>query len=288
MKTIRNIFRTVIALATPFLLLNCHRGDDGVSPGSYLSAAPPARNPLDNWILENYVKPYNIDVTYKWAESLTEGERFLYPPILDSVQPALNIVTKLWIEPYSSMDPYLVKRVAPRQLVLVGGRNVDPSGTFTLGLAEGGKRISLFEIDLLAKNNRSNIARFIHTIQHEYVHILNQTKPFDEKNYGQITPSGYTGQWFNRPANETYLRDGFITAYARSNEREDFAEMASTMLDMSRDEWNKFLKDLGDPGAALIKQKEQLVVEYYKSQYNLDFYKLQEQVNQALVKLLKK
>jgi len=287
MKTIRNIFRTVIALATPFLLLNCHRGDDGASPGSYLSAAPPARNPLDNWILENYVKPYNIDVVYKWAESLSDQSRFLYPPILDSVQPALNVVTKLWIEPYSSMDPYLVKRVAPRQLVLVGGRNVNPSGTVTLGLAEGGKRISLFEIDLLAKNNRGNIIRFIHTIQHEYVHILNQTKPFDEKNYSQITPSGYTGQWYNE-GDAGSRKEGFITAYARSNEREDFAEMASTMLDMSRNEWNKLLNDLGDPGAALIKRKEQLVVDYYKSQYNLDFYKLQEQVNQALVKLLQK
>ena len=39
-------------------------------------------------------------------------------------------------------------------MVLVGGTNLNPSGTRTLGFAEGGKNIVLFETDLVdVKNN---------------------------------------------------------------------------------------------------------------------------------------
>lgn len=287
MKTIINISRIWMAWAVPLLLIigSCSK-DTGLSDGSYLNTTPPTRNILDNWIQENYTKPYNIEVVYRWTESLVEKSRYLYPPLLDSVKPALNIVKKLWIEPYSSLeDPYLVSKVAPRQILLVGGRNVNPSGTITLGIADGGKRVTLFEIDMLTKGSRSKITRFIHTIQHEYVHILNQTKPFNEEAFGQITPSGYTAQWFNESLKGS--RDaGFITSYARAGVGEDFAEMASTMLEMSRDEWAKLLKDLSVSGRARIKEKEQLVVEYYKSEYGVDFYQLQEAVYQAILKLL--
>lgn len=288
MKTISNISRTWVAWVMPFLLIigGCSK-DTGLSDGSYLNTTSPTRNAVDNWIQENYTKPYNIEVVYRWRESLVEMNRYLYPPLLDSVKPALNIVKKLWIEPYSSVaDPYIVNKVAPRQILLVGGRNVNPSGTITLGIAEGGKRITLFEIDLLKKGSRSKITQFIHTIQHEYVHILNQTKPFNEEAFGQMTPSGYTAQWFNESLKDS--RDaGFITSYARANVREDFAEMASTMLELSRDEWNTLLGGISsEQGKSKIKEKEQMVVEYYKKEYEIDFYQLQKTIYQAILKLL--
>jgi len=289
MNTINNTLRiwiTVVILA--FLIAGCS-DDDKVSPGSNLDTTPPVRNQLDTWIYDNFTKPYNIEVIYRWSESLIDQNRFLYPPTLDSIQPALNVVKKLWIEPYSSVAeqgyPYIIQKTAPRQIVLVGGRNVNQSGTITLGLAETGKRIILFEIDLLDKGDKPSIIQFIHTIQHEYVHILNQTKPFDEETYGQITPEGYTAQWYNETT-EGSREEGFITAYSRASEGEDFAEMASTMLEMSRSEWDDLIDSIPEPGASKIRQKEQIVVDYYKSEYNIDLYELQETVNQAMLKLL--
>jgi len=251
-----------------------------------LDTTPPLRTSLDTWIYDNYTKPYNIEVIYRWSESLVDQSRYLYPPTLDSIQPALRIVKKLWMEPYSAVGtPNIVERTAPRQLVLVGGRNVNPSGTITLGIAESGKRITLFEIDLLSKDSRAKITQFIHTIQHEYIHILNQTKPFNEEVYGAITPEGYTAQWFNETTAGSRTA-GFITAYARSNEREDFAEMASTMLEMSRTEWDALVNGIAEPGLSKIRKKEQMVVDYYKSEYDIDLYVLQESVYQAILKLL--
>src|SRR5690349_259122 len=126
--------------------------DDEISPGSDLNTTPPVRNQLDTWIYDNFTKPYNIEVVYRWSESLVDQNRYLYPPVIDSIRPAMNVVKKLWIEPYSAVGkPFTVEKTAPRQIVLVGGRNVNPSGTITLGIAEAGKRITLFEIDLLHK-----------------------------------------------------------------------------------------------------------------------------------------
>jgi substrate import-associated zinc metallohydrolase lipoprotein len=225
-------------------------------------------------------------VIYRWSESLVEQDRYLYPPLADSVQPALNVVRKLWIEPYTAVaGAGFVERIAPRQIVLVGGRNVNPSGTITLGLAEAGKRITLFEIDLLDKTDRAAVVEFIHTIQHEYVHILNQLRPFDEAAYGTISPEGYTAQWFNETTAGS-RSEGFITAYARASEIEDFAEMASTMLNMSRAEWDALVDGIGDTGTTRIRQKERIVVDYYKSAYDIDLYVLQDSVDQATRRLI--
>ena len=285
MKTFITVSRAWTGAIFLLIIGSCSK-DVGLSDGSYLNPTPPAQNAVDQWITENFTKPYNIEVVYRWREALVQRERYLYPPTLDSVKPALNIVKKLWIEPYSSVaDPYIVNKVAPRQIVLAGGVNNNPSGTRTLGVAEAGKRITLFEVDLLAKANREAIAQFIHTIQHEYVHILNQTKPFDEQSYGKITPEGYTAQWFNESLAGS-RNAGFITAYARANEREDFAEMASAMLLRSRREWNTLISRISEPGKSKIKQKEQLVAEYYKNEYGIDLYQLQEAVYQATLKLL--
>jgi substrate import-associated zinc metallohydrolase lipoprotein len=286
MNKIINIIRYGFLLIVSGLLLAACGSDDDLSPGSNLDTTPVEFNALDTWIDDNFASPYNIEVIYRWSESLVEQDRYLYPPLADSVQPALNVVRKLWIEPYTAVaGAGFVERIAPRQIVLVGGRNVNPSGTITLGLAEAGKRITLFEIDLLDKTDRAAVVEFIHTIQHEYVHILNQLRPFDEAAYGTISPEGYTAQWFNE-TDAGSRSEGFITAYARANEIEDFAEMASTMLNMSRAEWDALVDGIGDTGTTRIRQKERIVVDYYKSAYDIDLYVLQDSVDQATRRLI--
>lgn len=280
------IIRYGFSLIVSSLLLAACGSDDDLSSGSNLDTTSAAFNALDTWIDENFITPYNIEVIYRWSESLVEQDRYLYPPLADSVQPALNVVRKLWIEPYTAVaGAGFVERIAPRQIVLVGGRNVNPSGTITLGLAEAGKRITLFEIDLLNKTDRAAVVEFIHTIQHEYVHILNQLRPFDEAAYGTISPEGYTAQWFNETTAGSRT-EGFITAYARASEIEDFAEMASTMLNMSRAEWDALVDGIGDTGTTRIRQKERIVVDYYKSAYDIDLYVLQDSVDQATRRLI--
>ncbi|SEA75999.1 substrate import-associated zinc metallohydrolase lipoprotein [Flavobacterium gillisiae] len=267
----------IIALLCTVLLLGACSGEEPLKE-SQLDLSTPAKSDLDKWIDANYLDIYNINVQYKWNQNAVDNNRFLYPPLQSKVQPVLEIVQKIWLESYKTIaGPNFVKTIAPREFVLVGGINLNTTGTITLGLAEGGKRITLFETDNVNKKDRANVKRFIHTIQHEYIHILNQTKPFDEKTLSKITPTGYTSNWY--ATSTTVAREeGFITDYARSNINEDFAEMAAIMLINSKAEYAAILAAITSQTAvANIKAKEAVVVKYFKDNFGIDFYKLRDE-----------
>jgi substrate import-associated zinc metallohydrolase lipoprotein len=269
-KKIALLFLTLVAFAS------CSN-EDQVGE-SQLNYNQPTKTALDNWIGINYLNPYNINVQYKWNQNTVDNSRFLFPPEVDKVQPALEIVQKIWLDSYKAIGGIdFVKKIAPREIVLVGGVNLNSVGTRTLGLAEGGQRVTLFETDYIDRTDRANITEFIHTIQHEYIHILNQNKPFNEKAWAVITPVGYTADWYNYsiPASNEL---GFITSYARSNINEDFAETASVILISSKAEYEDFLNNIKSETAyfALI-AKEALVVKYFKDAFDIDFYALRDE-----------
>jgi substrate import-associated zinc metallohydrolase lipoprotein len=230
------------------LIVACNKSEDKLTE-SNLDIETPDLNATDQWIRENVTLPYNIDVNYQWDEGRVDLDRYLFPPTLSKVVPIMKVIKKVWIDTYSELGGEdFVKKVAPREFVLVGGTNLNPSGTRTLGFAEGGKNIVLFETDLIDVKNKSQVTRFIQTIQHEYTHILNQQVRYDEEAFKQITPGGYTAQWFN-PADEQERFDianslGFITDYARLNENEDFAEMVEIILTNNAEDYQEIITNI--------------------------------------------
>jgi substrate import-associated zinc metallohydrolase lipoprotein len=275
MKLIK--YNKIAVLALVFVLsFSCAHEDQPTE--SQLDYTQPTKTALDNWIDTNYYSPYNINVQYKWNQNTVDNSRFLFPPTVDKVQPALEIVQTIWLKSYATIGGAdFVKKIAPREIVLVGGVNLNSVGTRTLGLAEGGQRVTLFETDYINKSNRANVTEFVHTIQHEYIHILNQNKPFDEKSWKAITPAGYTADWYNYEIPESNEL-GFITSYARSNINEDFAETASMILIYSKAEYASFLASIKSATAlAALKAKEALVVKYFKDAYDMDFYALRDE-----------
>ncbi|MBF4515700.1 hypothetical protein IRZ71_05075 [Flavobacterium sp. ANB] len=268
--------KIAMLLMVSMAVISCAHDDQ---PGdSQLDYTQPIRTDLDNWIATTYLNPYNINVQYKWNQNTVDNSRYLFPPTIDKVQPALEIVETIWLKSYSTIGGAdFVKKIAPREIVLIGGVNLNSVGTRTLGLAEGGQRVTLFETDYIDQSDRENVSEFIHTIQHEYIHILNQHKPFDEKSWSALTPGGYTADWYNFSipvSNEI----GFITSYARSNINEDFAETASMILIYSKAEYAAFLAGIQSPTAlAALRAKEALVVKYFKEAYNMDFYALRDE-----------
>ncbi|WP_417941631.1 zinc-binding metallopeptidase [Flavobacterium sp. RS13.1] len=267
----------LITLITSVVLFVSCAHEEGLTE-SQLDYSLPNKTELDKWIDSGFLDPYNIKVYYEWNQNLVDNNRFLFPPTIDKVQPALEVVKKIWIESYSTIGGAdFVKKISPREFVLVGGTNLNTSGTITLGLAEGGQRVTLFQIDYLNKKSRPDVTEFIHTIQHEYVHILNQTKPFDVQAWAKLTPSGYTASWYIQPI-ATSRSLGFITSYARLNVYEDFAETASTILTSSKAEYEAILASVTDATAkANLKKKEAIVVQYYKDAFNIDFYALRDE-----------
>lgn len=125
-------------------------------------------------------------------------------------------------------------------------------------------------------------------MEHEFAHILNQKVKWPPA-FNQITVSDYTADWTNQTTNDSYAL-GFVTPYARSAYGEDWAEMVATMLTEGRAGFESLVANAEaqsvaqgqSSAAAKLHQKEAFIVQYYKDVWNIDFYKLQQRVQDAL------
>ena len=279
----KNIYPFIVAMA--FVYAGCNTNET-LNSKSVLTPENTAKTELDAYIYDNFQKPYNVTVTYRWEATDFELNKFLYPPTQSKVKPLLEIMKKVWISPYEQVaGANFIKEVAPRQISLVGGYNVNESGTITLGFADSGMKITLFNVDQLDAKNHNQMRQYFHTIQHEYCHIINQKKPFDVA-YGKLTPADYTANWYNVSTTDANNK-GFITPYAMANEIEDFAEVTSAMLSMSKADFDAKVNAISDAkGKAFIRQKEAFVVEYFKREWNIDIYKLQEVIESQMLEVL--
>lgn len=276
---IYNIIKGLGYAFTVSLLFTACEKEDALRSESIFDTTEKAKTELDTWIYSKYTKEYNISATYLWNEALGKPDKTLFPPKVENVKPALQAIKKIWIDTYSEVGGEdFVKLIAPRQLHFVGSYNVNHNGTIVLGDAGGGARITMYNTDYVDFKNISSIKRFVHTIQHEYIHILNQTKPYDTEAWGKVARSiegGYTSSWYiisDKTSNEV----GFVTSYARSNYDEDFAETASFVLLNSKAELAAFMSGVKEPGRVVIQKKIDLVEKYFKDQFNMDLYALRD------------
>ena len=282
MKRYNNIFLAALFGAT-LLLGGCREeekiADDLYIPG--LGGEKYAENELDKWLYQNYTLPYNIDVVYRWDaaqaySSLSEVQ--LVPVEFDAVQPMMAALRDVWFEPYiqatgNSQD--FLKEVAPKEIVLVGSPEYQ-NGSYKLGQADGGRKILLLTVKNVDASDENELKESLHTIVHEFTHILHQTKLFDKK-YQEISTGRYNSNW-------TLLKDpearrlGFITSYAMLNKDEDFAEMVSGILVFGYD-WFKDTvlaeaeKSTENPYAkADLEAKLAIVESYFKETWNIEFF----------------
>lgn len=248
------------------------------------------QGPIDKWLYDSMVKPYNIEMKYKWDQSEFDKSLILVPPTEDKIIPVTQDIISMWIYPYNKTagDSTFMKINTPKQIMLSGSVALQTNGNAVAGLAEGGLKILLFGINSYSRQDSFGVADMAHLIHHEYTHILNQKKTYPIA-FNQVTPDGYTGNWTVATENPWTL--GFVTNYARKEPGEDIAELVSTMLVMGRARYDYTLyhpfpdypDSLNTPtGISLLRAKEKIVVDYFKDAYNLDFYRLQTTVQQQI------
>jgi len=280
---------------TGFLLLliaSCRKEDDlDVRQPVGLGGDSTARGPIDNWLLDSLTKPYNISVKYRWDPWELNLANTLTPPDESKVIEAMAAVKRVWIDPYNAEtgSELFIKRYSPKQFVLVGSVEYLPNGTVTLGQAEGGNTITFFDINQnFDQNNISSLRRMIHTSHHEFAHILHQNVMYPQE-YKSISSNlaltGYTSTWFN-VAEEDALDEGYITPYAMASPDEDFVEMISAMLMEGKTRFDEIVASTNATAQESLRQKEQIVVNYFREVWNIDFYSLQRRVQAALKALV--
>lgn len=263
------------------VLLGCKKTDDNLDREIVgLGGETYAEGTLDQWLKTNFTTPYNISVKYRWDGTEYANDKTLTPPKIERVQPLMEVVRSSWIDPYTAQAGQdFIKKYAPKNYVLVGSLQYNPGGTVTLGEAEGGIKVTLFNVNNFVKTNRVVSKRVLKTIHHEFTHILNQTITY-QKEFPRITPAGYTADWNNSPG---FAAAGFISQYAQAAPGEDFAEMVSIMLTEGRSGYEALLKaNTTATAVTSIRAKEDLVVTYFKQTWGIDFYTLQTRVQKAI------
>jgi substrate import-associated zinc metallohydrolase lipoprotein len=291
MKTIRHTFLGSLRHTLPIagvvlslLFAACREEDEDLNV--FFPEENTPKTDIDVWIDENYTTPYNIAVNYKWNPFELPTNKTLVPVKEDKVIPVMDVIKKIWIDPYVlKAGEVFVKQHAPKEFVLVGSAEYNSDGTVVLGEAESGRKVTLFVINNFDKTNVPAVKQMLHTIHHEFAHILHQTILYPRE-FKQVTPSGYTASWYNT-ADADALALGFITPYARAAFDEDFVEMISTMLVEGHDGYEAIVASTTAQGQALLRTKEAFVVSYFKASWNIDFYTLQAATEEAIINATK-
>lgn len=270
----------------PLLLAACTQ-EDVLDPDSTLLGMGGdswEQTKLDEWLYDNFTKPYNVEVKYRWDPyDLTISREFA--PVQESkVQPIMEALKMTWIEPYSAVtdsitDSLFMRTYAPKCFVLAGTREyINSTGTSTnTGKAEGTNKITILGVNEWGRNGNTEKLRILKTVQHEFAHVLHHTEMYPEA-WLDITPNGYlgSGNWGTSVLQNAF-DNGFISKYARATPNEDFVETVGIIIINGR-EWfddlvtNRATSVDGVNGANCLRQKEAMVVNYFKTVWKIDFY----------------
>jgi len=269
--------KILLALSACVLLAAaCDR--DKISSESIFDTTAPERNAFDTWLYENYVLPYNIQFNYAYEDRETDNTYNLVPAEIDKAQVMAQVTKYLWIGSYDELlGEDFMKSYCPRMIQLVGSKAYNSQGSVVLGTAEGGLKITLYNINEL--NIKSLDVNFLndwyfHTMHHEFCHILHQTKNYST-DFNLISNDYQGPSWVNLEDGDARTM-GYITAYASSAPDEDFVEIISGYITHTPAWWTGVLASAGATGKVKLEKKFEIVENYLQQSWDIDIDKLRE------------
>jgi len=247
-----------------------------LDPSSYTYA-------FDLYLDSTYLKPLNISFLYKLGDQTTDMEYNLVPVKYDKAQIVAHIVKYLWIDVYvKQVGAEFLKTYTPRIINIIGSPAINAAqSTETLGVAEGGVKITLYNMNDINLGNVTWLNKYIfHVMHHEFSHILHQAKSFP-KEYEQISAGLYDSQSWQYQADTTAYRLGFVTPYSMSEAHEDFVEVISSYITDTKQVWKARGFTMADDhthivevdedkaGAAIIETKINYCKDWLMEKYNI-------------------
>jgi len=236
MKLRQSIFTLAAAACAALQLASCSEelGDSIFDTHEYPLNQSAYTFPLDTFVKVNFLEPYNMRFIYKMEYIGSDKEKNLTPASYEN-SCKLAVLTKyLWYDSYKNQanehDVFL-KKYSPRIIHVIGSKNLNTSsGTETLGVTEGGTKVTLYRANLLNPSDIDNMNEyFFETMHHEFGHILDNTKlhptPFNLLSNGLYNSAG----WSDTP-DSVAASQGFVSPYASASYTEDWVETLARYL----------------------------------------------------------
>lgn len=252
--------------------------EDDLDNQSIFSTEAPQRNDFDVWLLNNYVFPYNIDFKYRMEDKESDHDYNLTPAEYNKSIAMAKLVKFLWLDSYIEMmgNREFICTYGPKMIHLIGSPAYD-EGQITLGTAEGGLKVTLYNVNALDPLNPDIEVLnywYFKTMHHEFAHILHQTIEFPKEFY-EVSTGRYTGAGWVNISDDEALERGFITNYASTEVHEDFAEIVANYVTHNAAWWEEQRQIAGN-AAGYIDQKLELVKTYMTETWNIDMDKLRD------------
>ncbi len=282
-------------------------GEDDLSSDSVIKEEVNEPTEFDNWLEENYRAPYNIRFLYRYEDIESDMSYDLVPAEEIYSRIIAKMIRYLWLDPYTEVtDIHFMREYSPRLIQVIGSGAYNANGTVQLGTAEGGLKITLYVGNWLETNPLGNGSPmieinynngtdesdgytvrllskddvnfyYLHTIHHEFAHILNQHKAYTT-DFNTVSKGDYSAQW-NSLSDAEAAEKGFISAYASSAPGEDFVEVFAYYVTLSDEEWNDRLEGAGTEGAGRITRKLAIVKDYMMKEWGMDVDRLRQELD---------
>lgn len=295
MMKLKYIFMAAVA----FLAVACSE-DDLDSQSIFRDETVTEENDFDRWLQNNYVDNYNIQFKYRFEFKESDDDYNLAPADYDKAVALAKLTKYMWLESYEAVvGKDFIRTYCPKIMHLVGSPAYNDNGSIVLGTAEGGMKITLYNVNNLDLNDlRLDFLNqwYFHTMHHEFAHILHQTKNYPTE-FNNVTKDSYQStSWINLTDSITAWKMGYITPYASNEAREDFVEVLSTYITNPQSYWD-YVLERADPkwshtlqegyesyvksdtnGRDLLNTKLEIVREWLQDSWGIDIDELRAEV----------
>ncbi len=239
-------FKYIFSAALLPLLASC--SDEKLGPTIFpeVSTEPDPTSytyKFDKWLNINFRDVYNVDFKYLMEDVEADMEYNLVPATYQNARDLALLTKYLWYDSYDELaGKDFIKSYGPRILHLVGSPAYNPqTGTETLGLAEGGLKVTLFKVNEMDLDDINMLNEYyFRTMHHEFGHILHQTKSYPT-DFNNLSTGRYDDSAWQSKQPGYVASLGFITPYASSQAREDFAETIANYLTRTQDQMDLIL-----------------------------------------------
>ncbi|MBP1663105.1 MAG: hypothetical protein H6Q20_2242 [Bacteroidetes bacterium] len=239
----------------------------------FASETTEVQNDFDRWLEKNYVDNYNIEFKYRFEFNESDKSYNLIAADYNKSIALSKLIKFLWLETYEELcGTDFIRSYCPKVIFLIGSPAYDESGSVVLGAAEGGLKISLFNVNGINTENL-NVEElnkwYFKTMHHEFGHILNQKKSYPTE-FNEVSAKNYQSEsWVNLTDQEA-LDMGFVSNYASSEASEDFVEILSIYVTNDAAYWDNLVSSASETGQQAINAKLNIVKSYCKETFGFD------------------
>lgn len=247
MKSFRNIIICALALTTTGFV-SCG-DDDDFGPTIFDTVDHPLDRssysfPLDTFLKANFLEPFNVKMIYRMEDIGSDLQKNLTPADYKKSVDLAVLSKYLWFDVYKKYGTeQFLKSYSPRIIHVIGSKNYNPTqGTETLGVAEGGLKITLYNVNNLNPNNIDVMNEyFFKTMHHEFGHILDQTV-LRPTAFNLISKSQYDATTWTSLPDSVAAGRGFVSPYASSQASEDWVELLANYITLDTLKWSQLIQ----------------------------------------------